>query len=39
LSARLGQAPRGPAVRRLVVGGALAMALTFVVGYLFGAAV
>ncbi len=39
LSARLGGAPTGVAVLRLVVGGALAMAVTFSIGYLFGAAI
>lgn len=39
LSARLGGAKRLPAVRRIVVGGALAMAATYAVGSLFGAAV
>lgn len=39
LSARLGQARAGPAVVRLLVGGALAMAVTFGVGQLVGAAV
>jgi VIT1/CCC1 family predicted Fe2+/Mn2+ transporter len=37
LSARLGRSPRAPALVRLVVGGALAMAATFGIGYLFGA--
>jgi len=39
LSAYLGDSPRRPAIFRLVVGGALAMAVTFGVGYLFGAAI
>lgn len=39
LSSRLGGAKRGPAVRRIVIGGALAMAVTFAVGALFGAAI
>jgi VIT1/CCC1 family predicted Fe2+/Mn2+ transporter len=38
LSARLGKAPTRGAVQRLVLGGALAMAVTFIVGYVFGAA-
>lgn len=38
-SARLGRAPVGRAVLRVLVGGALAMGLTAVIGYLFGAAV
>ncbi|HEU4947181.1 MAG TPA: VIT family protein [Kribbella sp.] len=38
LSARLGEARRPPAVVRLVVGGALAMAVTFGIGQLVGAA-
>jgi VIT1/CCC1 family predicted Fe2+/Mn2+ transporter len=38
LSAHLGRAPKRDAVVRLVVGGALAMAVTFGIGYLFGAA-
>lgn len=36
--AHLGGAPKGPAVIRVVVGGALAMAVTFGVGHLFGVA-
>jgi VIT1/CCC1 family predicted Fe2+/Mn2+ transporter len=39
LSAFLGRAPRGRAIARLVVGGALAMAITFGVGLLFGTAI
>jgi VIT1/CCC1 family predicted Fe2+/Mn2+ transporter len=39
VSARLGHAPTGPAIRRLVAGGALAMVVTFAVGYLFGAGI
>lgn len=39
LAARLGGAPVGRAVARVVVGGAAAMALTMLVGRLFGAAV
>ena len=39
LSARLGSAGVGPATLRLVVGGALAMAITFSIGQLVGAAV
>lgn len=39
LSAYLGDSPRRPAILRLVVGGAVAMAVTFGVGYLFGAAI
>ncbi|WP_240795047.1 VIT1/CCC1 transporter family protein [Rhodococcus zopfii] len=38
ISARLGGARRGRAVLRVVVGGAIAMAVTFAVGYLFGTA-
>ena len=38
LSARLGRAPARAAVRRLVVGGAVAMAVTFGIGYVFGVA-
>ncbi len=38
-SARLGGAPVGPAVRRVVLGGALAMGLTAAIGYLFGTTV
>jgi VIT1/CCC1 family predicted Fe2+/Mn2+ transporter len=38
VSAHLGQSPKRAAVQRLVVGGALAMAVTFAVGYLFGVA-
>ncbi|WP_407826427.1 VIT1/CCC1 transporter family protein, partial [Schaalia hyovaginalis] len=36
VSAARGAAPRGRAVLRLLVGGAAAMALTFVVGRAFG---
>lgn len=36
ISARLGGAPRGPAIRRNVVGGALVMAITYAVGSLVG---
>lgn len=36
VSAYLGDAPRVPAVVRLLVGGAAAMALTYVVGHVFG---
>jgi vacuolar iron transporter family protein len=36
LSAQLGRAPKRAAVMRLVIGGALAMAVTFGIGYLFG---
>ncbi len=39
LSARLGQAPPGRAVARVVLGGALAMAVTFGIGNLVGVAV
>jgi VIT1/CCC1 family predicted Fe2+/Mn2+ transporter len=39
LSARLGGAPRGPAVARVVGGGALAMAITYGIGTLIGTAV
>jgi len=38
LSAHLGGAPKQVAIFRLVVGGALAMAVTFSVGYVFGVA-
>jgi vacuolar iron transporter family protein len=38
-SARLGGAPMFPAVRRVVLGGALAMAVTAAIGSLFGASV
>lgn len=38
VSARLGDAPRRAAILRLVVGGALAMAVTFGIGYVFGVA-
>jgi VIT1/CCC1 family predicted Fe2+/Mn2+ transporter len=38
VSAHLGRAPKRAALVRLVIGGALAMAVTFGVGYLFGAA-
>ncbi|WP_030691661.1 VIT family protein [Streptomyces globisporus] len=37
-SARLGEAPRGPAILRNVAGGALAMAVTYGAGSLLGAA-
>lgn len=36
VSATLGEAPRGRAVARLLIGGAVAMALTYGVGHLFG---
>jgi vacuolar iron transporter family protein len=39
ISARLGGAPRGPAVARLVIGGALAMAVTYAIGQLLGSSV
>ena len=39
LSASLGGAPKGRATLRLIVGGAAAMAVTFGVGYLFGASI
>jgi VIT1/CCC1 family predicted Fe2+/Mn2+ transporter len=39
MSARLGSAPMGRAVGRLVLGGALAMAVTYGVGQLVGGAV
>ncbi len=39
LGARLGGAPRGRAALRVLIGGAAAMALTMLVGNLFGAAV
>ena len=38
LSSHLGRAPKRAAIVRLVVGGALAMAVTFGVGYVFGVA-
>lgn len=38
LSAHIGRAPKRAAVMRLVIGGALAMAVTFGIGYLFGVA-
>jgi VIT1/CCC1 family predicted Fe2+/Mn2+ transporter len=38
LSAHLGRAPKRAAVMRLVIGGALAMAVTFGIGYLLGVA-
>ena len=37
LSARLGRAPRRPAVLRVMAGGALAMAITYAIGVLVGA--
>lgn len=37
-SARLGGSPRGPAILRIVVGGALALAATTLIGSLFGVA-
>lgn len=39
ISAWLGEASKGKAVARLVAGGAFAMALTYVVGHIFGVAV
>jgi VIT1/CCC1 family predicted Fe2+/Mn2+ transporter len=39
LSARLGGAPRGRAVARVVCGGALAMAITYGIGTLIGTAI
>ena len=39
IGARLGGAPRGRAALRVVIGGAAAMALTTIVGKLFGAAI
>jgi VIT1/CCC1 family predicted Fe2+/Mn2+ transporter len=39
LSARLGHSPKAPAVARLVVGGALAMAITYAIGELLDVAV
>ncbi len=39
ISAWLGEAPKGRAVVRLLIGGAAAMALTYGVGHLFGVAV
>ena len=36
LSARLGSAPVGPAVRRVIFGGVLAMAVTYGIGSLVG---
>ena len=38
LSSHLGHAPKRAAIVRLVVGGALAMAITFGVGFVFGVA-
>ena len=38
ISAHLGRAPKRAALVRLVAGGAAAMAVTFVIGYLFGVA-
>ncbi|WP_412538766.1 VIT family protein [Longispora sp. K20-0274] len=38
ISARLGQARPGRAVARVVIGGALGMTVTYVIGHLFGAA-
>jgi VIT1/CCC1 family predicted Fe2+/Mn2+ transporter len=38
ISAHLGRAPKRAALVRLVIGGALAMAVTFGIGYLFGVA-
>ena len=37
LSALIGGAPRGPAMARIVLGGAVAMAVTFVIGRMLGA--
>ena len=39
LSAHLGGAPKGPAMTRLVLGGALAMAVTYGIGQILGVAV
>ena len=39
ISARLSEAHRGRSVARLVIGGALALAVTFVIGWLFGTTV
>ena len=39
LGARLGHAPRGRGARRVLIGGALAMAISFGLGHLVGAAV
>lgn len=39
VAARLGGARRGPAVARLVVGGALAMAVTYAIGQIVGSAI
>ncbi len=39
LSARIGDAPIGPAVRRVVIGGVLAMAVTYAIGSLVGVGV
>ena len=36
VSARIGDAPAGPAVRRVVIGGLLAMAVTYGIGSLVG---
>jgi vacuolar iron transporter family protein len=38
-SAALGRAPRGPAVLRNVIGGAIAMGVTYAVGMIVGTAV
>ena len=38
VGAALGRAPRGPAVLRNVIGGAIAMGVTYAVGTLIGAA-
>ncbi|MBG6134685.1 VIT1/CCC1 transporter family protein [Longispora fulva] len=37
ISARLGRARRGPAIARVVVGGALGMVVTYTIGHLLGA--
>lgn len=39
ISARLSEAHRGRSVARLVIGGALALAVTFIIGWLFGTTV
>ncbi len=39
LSARIGDAPVGPAVRRVVIGGVLAMAVTYAIGSVVGVGV
>ncbi len=36
VSASLGEAPKRRAIARLIIGGAIAMAVTFAIGYAFG---